>query len=83
MEPLTEAELQAMEGARCGAPCKEALQRAISEIRRLREALMEIKTDRGHVCEEFETCVHVACTDSHAAWEIADTALSGLPRGTG
>lgn len=46
-----------------------------AEIAHLRFALELIRDSRGHVCEEFETCDHVGCRDSHGAWEIANRAL--------
>lgn len=51
--------------------------RLVAEVRRLRAALATIRDDEGRVCSEFETCWHVGCRSSHAAWEIADAALGG------
>lgn len=45
-------------------------------IRRLEEALLEIKNGRiPQVCEEFELCTHVGCAASYAAYYLADEAL--------
>lgn len=41
-------------------------------------ALVTITEKHGRVCGEFELCKHIACNDSHAAWEIADEALSKM-----
>jgi hypothetical protein len=46
----------------------------------LQTALKDIKNTQGHVCDQFEICNHRACRSSHAAWEIADKALSGMTK---
>jgi hypothetical protein len=48
-----------------------------AEVARLRGVLERIKAESGRVCDEYETCTHIACASSHHAWEIADAALSG------
>lgn len=48
-------------------------------LERLDAALREIRNNHGHVCPDFGTCAHVACRDSHAAWQIADAALGTEP----
>ena len=43
------------------------------------EALETIKRDYGQVCRDYlETCTHVACLSSVAAWMEADKALAAL-----
>lgn len=42
----------------------------------LREALVEIRTTQGKVCEEYELCTHRACASSYASWAIAEKALA-------
>jgi hypothetical protein len=45
---------------------------------RYAEALREIWNTEGHVCDEFETCAHVGCRSSYAAWQIADKTIRAL-----
>ena len=40
-------------------------------------ALRIIRDAYGQVCEEFETCEHLACQASYSAWQVADAALKG------
>jgi hypothetical protein len=40
-------------------------------------ALQRIHDECGHVCDDFETCIHRACQSSYEAWAIADAALKG------
>lgn len=46
-------------------------------IDELTAALRAIRDGEGKVCEEFETCNHLACDSSYGAWTIADGALAG------
>jgi hypothetical protein len=55
------------------APARKA---AAARIAALEEALQEIKTTQGKVCDNFELCTHVACRSSYASWAIADAALA-------
>jgi hypothetical protein len=48
-----------------------------AHVSMLERALREIRTEQGKVCQEFETCDHIACRSSYTAWVIADTALLG------
>ena len=48
---------------------------ALAELERYQAALAEIRDTQGKVCSEYETCDHVACRSSYAAWAIADKAL--------
>lgn len=50
----------------------------MTEEERLKEFLLQIHMHQGKVCEEFETCQHVACKSNYATWELADAALRGL-----
>lgn len=45
----------------------------------LTAALEEIRTNYGHVCQEFETCDHPACASSYGAWAVADETLRKSP----
>lgn len=47
-----------------------------TELEIYRAALETIKRDHGRVCPNFEICDHVSCSDSSAAWLIADAALN-------
>ena len=53
----------------------DGMMRTLAQNRQLCMALREIRATRGHVCEQYDICRHVACEDSHAAWEISDQAL--------
>ena len=47
-----------------------------AEVKRLREALREIRDGRKpQVCEEYETCQHDGCRASYEAWVIASEIL--------
>ena len=43
-------------------------------------ALETIKRDEGKVCEQYETCTHLACSSSYSAWAIADATLRHIAR---
>lgn len=42
------------------------------------DALEQIRTQEGNVCDQYEICEHVACQSSYGAWAIADAALRRL-----
>lgn len=45
-------------------------------------AVLEIRAREGMVCDKYESCEHVACRSSYAAWAAADAALSPSPAST-
>jgi hypothetical protein len=47
---------------------------------RAEAALREIREAQGRVCAEYDTCQHIACQSSYAAWAIADAALAEVSR---
>lgn len=49
-----------------------------AHVAHLAAALREIKDRPIQVCAEFETCTHVVCAASYAAFAIADAALAAL-----
>ncbi len=49
-----------------------------AENARFTNALEHIRSQCGMVCEEFETCTHVACASSYAAWSYANNALGAV-----
>jgi hypothetical protein len=58
--------------------------KAEARAERLAEALREIKTTQGRVCEDFALCSHGACSSSYTSWVIADKTLAALaPPATG
>jgi hypothetical protein len=46
-------------------------------IRELVSVLEDIRDGEGKVCDDFESCNHLACDSSYGAWAIADEALAG------
>ena len=50
------------------------------EIRaeRAEKSLREIRENYGKVCDEYETCTHVACAASYSAWATADEYFHAL-----
>ena len=38
-------------------------------------ALQEIKERYGKVCDDYESCTHIACWSSYSAWATADGTL--------
>ena len=54
----------------------------INEIKRLRAGFELIKT-YGRVCEEFEICEHVACSDSCGAYLVASEILRATEEESG
>ncbi len=50
----------------------EAMDDAVALMLR---ALQTIKRDEGKVCDQYESCMHLACSSSYSAWAIADSTL--------
>ena len=55
------------------------LHAALADITYYRTKFKKIVDNHGHVCSNFEICTHKSCSDSYAAWAIADDILNTEP----
>jgi hypothetical protein len=75
---VAEAAARKVATAAAGPPRTDAEWKFLTgQVEQYGRALMVIRERLGQVCENYEVCDHRACQASHAAWEVADAALTG------